>query len=313
MNLSSAPAKIILLGEHAVVYGQPAIAVPFPALRAAAAASPAPAGSGLTIIAHDVGRVLRVHPNNDTPDNALTYAAQLALRALNVAMPDLTIDLRSTIPIGSGFGSGAAVTTALIRALSAAVGASLDNATLNQLVYAVEKMHHGTPSGIDNTVIVHNAPIYFVRGEPPQPFRVGGTLPFLVADSGVSALTRETVGDVRRLVERDPETYSAVIARIGDVVREARAYIEEGNLIGIGECMNQDHELLRALTVSSDLLDRLTEAAREAGALGAKLTGGGRGGNVIVLVEPENASRVTAALRAAGAARLWPMTLEATA
>src|SRR5215813_2345441 len=154
-----APAKIILFGEHAVVYGQPAIAVPFTTLYATADATNSPPGTGLTILAQDIGAVLHVEPDDETPDNALTYAAQLTLKRLGVRPPDMSIEVRSTIPVASGLGSGAAV--------SAALRTPVDTDELNGLVYEVEKMHHGTPSGIDNTVIVKNAPIYFVKGRQP--------------------------------------------------------------------------------------------------------------------------------------------------
>src|SRR5688572_2739305 len=146
--MHSAPAKIILFGEHAVVYGQPAIAVPFSTLMATANASPTPPDTGLTIIARDVDQLLYVEPSDDTPDNALTYAAQLTLKKLGKQPPDLSVEVSSTIPFASGFGSGAAVATALIRELSAALGSRLEREALNALVYEVEKMHHGTPSGI---------------------------------------------------------------------------------------------------------------------------------------------------------------------
>ncbi len=306
----SAPAKIILFGEHAVVYGQPAIAVPFGTLKAQAEATPAPSGTGLTIIAHDVGRVLHVYPGDESPDNALTFAAQLTLRALGVPPPDLTVEVRSSIPIGSGFGSGAAVTAALCRALSGALGKLLEGEKLNALVFEVEKMHHGTPSGIDNTVIVTNRPVYFVRDQPLELFTVGCPMHFLVANSGVSALTREAVGDVRSLVEREPEFYNGILAEIGSVVQAARGAIEAGDLVATGQHMAANHALLQRLTVSSALLDKLAQEAQEAGALGAKLSGGGRGGNLIALVEPGTADKVSAALRKAGAVKIWPVTLD---
>jgi mevalonate kinase len=311
--MHSAPAKIILFGEHAVVYGQPAIAVPFTALSAAADSVAAPDGTGLTIIAHDVGRVLHVYADDDyadddSPDNALTYAAQLTLRKLHARPPNLTIDIRSTIPVASGFGSGAAVSAALIRELSAALGSPLDGDKLNALVFEVEKMHHGTPSGIDNTVIVKNAPIYFVRDEGPQAFTIGRPFTLVVADSGIAASTRETVGAVRKLYEAEPARYQQLFDQIGSIVRAAKAAIEQGQWADIGQQMNLNHTVLQNLTVSSEVLDRLVQAAREAGALGAKLSGGGRGGNVIALVEPENAARVAAAMRYAGAAHTWVTT-----
>jgi mevalonate kinase len=132
----------------------------------------------------------------------------------------------------------------------------------------------------------------------------------LVANSGVSALTRETVGDVRKLVEQDPAAYGDCIQQIGDTVRQARLAIEAGDLRDIGQRMTQNHELLRRLTVSSDLLDKLAQAAQAAGALGAKLSGGGRGGNLIALVEPGTAEQVSAALRKAGAVKVWPVSLD---
>ena len=309
--MHSAPAKIILFGEHAVVYGQPAIAVPFTALAATADSTPAPAGSGLTIIAHDVGMVFHVHPGDETPDNALHFAAQLTLKRLSVTHPpDLNVAIRSTIPVASGFGSGAAVSAALIRELSAALGSPLEGDELNALVYEVEKMHHGTPSGIDNTVIVKETPIYFLRGHEPEPFTIGRAMSLVIADSGVPASTRETVGAVRNLYESDPQTYQRCFDRIGMAAQAARKRIERGDLLRTGTLMSLNHALLKKLTVSSPKLDKLVNAACAAGALGAKLSGGGRGGNVIALVDGPNTEPVIEAFRRAGAAQTWLTTVK---
>jgi mevalonate kinase len=309
--MHSAPAKIILFGEHAVVYGQPAIAVPFAALSATAESTPAPAGSGLTIIAHDVGMVFHVYPGDDTSDNALHFAARLVLKQLGITRPpDLNVEIRSTIPVASGFGSGAAVSAALIRELSAALGSPLEGDELNALVYEVEKMHHGTPSGIDNTVIVKETPIYFVRGREPEPFAIGRALTLVIADTGVPASTRETVGAVRKLYESDPRTYQRCFDRIGMTVQAARKRIEQGDLIRTGTLMSLNHVLLKKLTVSSPRLDKLVNAACAAGALGAKLSGGGRGGNVIALVDGPQTEAVAEACRRAGAAQTWITTVK---
>jgi mevalonate kinase len=305
----SAPAKIILFGEHAVVHGQPAIAIPFTALKATAEATPGAPGSGLIIHANDLGSVWRVEPSIQRPDNALLFAAQLTLEKLNVPPPDLNIAINSTIPIASGLGSGTAVTTALIRVLSAALNAPLDSDELNSLVYKVEELHHGTPSGIDNTVIVKGAPVYFVRSQPSETFNIGQPFTLVVADSGISASTRETVGLVGRLYDADPPRYGAIFKWIGAMVREARGAIEKGDLQAIGDVMNRNHELLDMLTVSSPPLEALTQAARAAGSHGAKLSGGGRGGNVIALVDPEIADTVSQAMRKAGAVRSWVTTV----
>lgn len=305
MITASAPGKIILFGEHAVVYGQPAIAVPFAALRVTVSPHPAPPGSGLEIDAPDVRQRLPVAGPEDRPFyNALIYPLRLALDALGSPAPDLRLTVRSTLPIGGGLGSGAALATALIRALGLALDRPFDPAALNALVYEVEKRHHGSPSGIDNTVIVYEQPVYFVRGQPLEFLSIARPLTLLVADSGISSPTRLTVGDMRALHEANPARTAPVFEQIGALVQQARRALETGSVDALGPLMDQNHALLRALTVSSALLDRLCAAARDAGARGAKLSGGGRGGSLIVLVDEEQAAAVDAALRRAGAVQV---------
>ena len=150
----SAPAKIILLGEHAVVYGKPSLAVPMSTLRAYAQTIPMPRNSGLKIIAVDLDQQQFVVDLSSTKlDQPLVTAALLLLNDLGSPFPDAKIILHSDIPIASGMGSGAAITTALFRAIMLLLNKSLPNDRLNNLVYEVEKIHHGTPSGVDNTVI----------------------------------------------------------------------------------------------------------------------------------------------------------------
>lgn len=318
---AAAPGKIILFGEHAVVHGQPAIAVPLASVRVTAEVEDAGCGGGVTIQAPDVGVTLHVIGASAADDrlyDALVYPVEVALRALDVPMPDVCITVRSTIPIASGLGSGAALAAALIRAVGLAVNRPFDNATLNPLVYEVETRHHGTPSGIDNTVIVYEQPVYFVRGSGATPdtietFRIATPFTLLVADSGQPSPTRLAVSDVRALYEAEPARIGAIFQRIGAITRAARAAIETesarrstSSTIGttLGSLMDENHALLRDLTVSSEKLDSLCAAARDAGAAGAKLSGGGRGGNLIALVTPKDADRVSAALREAGAANV---------
>lgn len=304
--MKSVPGKIILFGEHAVVYGQPAIAVPLQAVQASAAAEVAPSGTGLIVHAPDLGQTLCYDDCTDTDPlySALLYPLCVTLRRLNQPVPDLTLTVHSTIPIASGLGSGAAVAAALIRELVSALGANLDDTAINELVYEVEKRHHGTPSGIDNTVIVFNRPVYFVRGQPIATFQIAQPFTLLVGDTGQGSPTKLAVGDVRQLYDADPDRLTPLFSRIGDIARAARAAIESGAVDSLGPLMDENHALLRDMTVSSDDLDRLCAAARQAGALGAKLSGGGRGGNMIALVTPDTADRVRAALHHVGAVRV---------
>ncbi|NWF71359.1 MAG: mevalonate kinase [Chloroflexi bacterium] len=298
----SAPAKVILFGEHAVVYGQPAIAVPVSALRAVASTQP---GSGLHIVAQDLGKTLPIDISKEVVDDSLALIVKLVLQTLKRPLPDLTITLASQIPMASGLGSGAAVAAALARALSGALGQPLDNNTLNSLIYEVEKTHHGTPSGIDNTVIVYEQPVYFVRGQPPERLIIRQPFTLVVADTGKSALTHVAVGDVRQLYDAQPARIQPVLDSIGALVKDARGALESGDTNALGPLMLRNHAYLKQLTVSSPELDTLVDAAMQAGALGAKLSGGGRGGNMIALVTPETQTRVEKALLRAGAVRAF--------
>jgi mevalonate kinase len=300
---SSAPGKVILFGEHAVVYGQPAIAVPVTQVEATAHVEPAPDGSGLTLIAADLGESFDLA--RAPAEAPLAVAARLTLDHLAASVPDATLTVESTIPIASGLGSGAAVSTALVRALAGFLGASLTRAEVSELVYEVERIHHGTPSGIDNTVIAYGQPVYFVRTAASGPELVSVAEPFrlLIADTGLPSPTRHLVSRVRMGWQRETRRYEALFERVGEVVREARRRIEAGDVTGLGPLMDENHRLLVKLGVSSPVLDRFVEAARMAGATGAKLSGAGQGGNVVALVESDAADEVAAALKEVGATR----------
>jgi mevalonate kinase len=300
---ATAPGKIILLGEHAVVCGRPAIAAPVWQAVAMATVTSLAADSGCVIVAADLGETVRLQ--DGAADHPLALVARLALAELGFTQePDWQIDLRSTIPIASGLGSGAALSTALVRALFAQVGRAAEPQTVSRIVYESERIYHGTPSGIDNTVIAYGTPIWFVRGQPAEAFAPAVSFTLAIADSGIRSPTKETVGDVRRGWEAQPSRYEALFDAIAAVVHTGRKAIAAGDLALLGEMMDEDHALLAQLGVSSDPLERLVAAARAAGALGAKLSGGGRGGNVIALVQDDCQVAVEHALLSAGAVRV---------
>ncbi|MDY6874617.1 MAG: mevalonate kinase [Chloroflexota bacterium] len=307
---SSAPGKVILFGEHAVVYGRPAIAVPVTQVRATATVEPAPPGSGLTLVAPDIGKNIPLA--TATQDEPLAAAARSTLDHLSVPEPDATLTVSSTIPIASGLGSGAAISTALIRALATSLGHALEPAETSALVFKVEKIHHGTPSGIDNTVVAYEKPVYFVHGHPVERLTVGEHFTLLIGDTGTPSPTRKIVGLVRQACDRNPARYDAMFDQMGDLTDEARQAIEIGDIETLGLLMDENHTLLIELHVSSPGLDELVETARLAGALGAKLSGAGRGGNMIALVENDLAEEVADALREAGAVRVICTTVTTT-
>jgi mevalonate kinase len=298
---ASAPGKIILFGEHAVVYGRPALAVPVTQVHADVEVTDS-SRAGIWINARDIG--LHAELNSLPSDHPIAAVIHNLLFSLGISpFPPLEIKISSTIPVASGLGSGAAVSVALIRALSAFLAHPLPDEQINQFAYEIEKLHHGTPSGIDNTVVTYARPVYFMRGQPIETFKVGAPFTIVIADTGIAAPTKESVGDVRKLWEADKPRWEKVFDHIGEIANEARDAIESGKIKELGSLMNANHALLQSLTVSSPELDHLTEAARGSGASGAKLSGGGRGGNLIALVETDKAAHVAESLLSAGAKR----------
>ena len=298
----SAPGKVILFGEHAVVYGRPAVAVPLTQVRAIATIEPGMSGAGLTIVASDIGA--RVSLSSAPGHDPLATAARLTLARLSATEPDITLNISSTIPIASGLGSGAAVSAALVRAVAGAVGHALDANDVNSIVFQVEKLHHGTPSGIDNSVVCFERPVYFVRHLPIQHLAVRTPFDLLIGDTGRASPTKKLVGQVRAQWQRRPGHFEHLFDQIGEIVDEAREAIEGGGTAALGPLMDENHAILAKIGVSSPLLDDLVDSARTAGAVGAKLSGAGRGGNMIALVEDDEADEVTKALKRAGAAQV---------
>ena len=299
MTKSSAPGKIILFGEHAVVYGRPALAVPVTQVHADVEVTDTDS-AGIWIDAPDID--LHAELNTLPSDHPIAAVIHNLFFLSRVSpFPTINIKITSTIPVASGLGSGAAVTVALTRALSTHINYAMTDEQVNAFAYEIEKLHHGTPSGIDNTVITYAKPVYFVKGQAIETFKVGQPFTIVIGDTGVSAPTKESVGDVRKLWEADKTKWESLFDKVGELVKEARNSIESGKTKELGMLMNQNHTVLQELTVSSPELDKLVSAARTAGALGAKLSGGGRGGNMIALVEPSQAEAVAQSLRDAGA------------
>jgi len=303
MTSASAPGKVILCGEHAVVYGRPAIAVPVGEVQALAHVDAGGPGQGTLVVAQDLERTVAV--GKADKEDPLAQIVRLTLEQIGGETdPDLTITVTSTIPIGRGMGSGAAISTAIVRALAEHHGQWMSSRAVSDLVYQVEQIYHGTPSGIDNTVVAFEKPIFFVKEVGWEVFWVGRPFLLVVADTGVTSATWQVVGDVRRRYEADPDLYSSLFDRVGAVSHKARTAIEEGNLDTLGRLMDENQALLQQIGVSSPEVDRLVAAARQGGALGAKLSGAGWGGNIIALVTRETSARVDMMLRLAGAANV---------
>ncbi len=306
MNVASAPGKIILFGEHSVVYGRPALAVPVTQVQATAEIWPSDF-RGVWIDAPNIR--LKAELRELPITHPLASVLRIIFDGLEVdPLPHINIRITSTIPVASGLGSGAAVSVALVRALSAYLGEPAPDDEVNHIAFEIEKLYHGTPSGIDNTTITYAKPVYFQRGKPIETFKPRLPFMIMIADTGIAAPTREVVADVHRLWEMNPRHWEELFEQAAVIAKDARHAIEFGKIRELGALMDANHKLLQQMTVSSPELDQLVEAARKAGALGAKMSGGGRGGNMIALVDPtarENQiSSIEACLKRAGAKRV---------
>lgn len=300
--IGKAPGKIILFGEHAVVYGQPAIAIPVTKVYATAKITPnlESAPGRVHLEASQIG--LDADLSELERDHPLAKAIHISLESIAPQhVPAFKLQVDSGIPISAGMGSSAAVSVAIIRAVSAFLGGRLSPEEVSQMAYEVEKLHHGAPSGIDNTVIAHQQPVYYIKEKPIRFLKIKKPTHWVIADTGEKTPTLETVSAVHALHAADSQRYGRIFEAIGALVQKAQRALEQGDLTALAWLMNENQRLLEQLNVSSASLNALIQAARSAGAAGAKLSGGGRGGNMIALVEEQKLSPIERALIEAGA------------
>jgi len=306
VGIGSAHGKAILLGEHAVVYGAPALAIPVPQLTATASAA------------------LLEHPPSDVDEIAFTLtgpgSAPVVTQATNglrelvaefkkltgvdsAAAIDVLVDCM--IPHGRGLGSSAACARAVVLALANLFNRKLDAATVFDLVQISEKVAHGRASGVDAAATGLPYSILFSAGTA-RPLRICFDGLFVIADSGTAGRTSDAVESLRLRFGRNPGAREDFVRRVSALAEAAVRDLGDSRASDFGARLTANHELLAGVGLSTDLIDTLVEAALAAGGLGAKISGGGLGGCMITLVrEPHRAQAVARRLRAAGAVRTW--------
>jgi len=291
--------KAILINEHLVVYGVPAIAVPIPLpVQVTATVS---RGAGLRVL---ILPATGENPGKDT-DSDRYDAVRRVLKSMGLSETEnmIQIQCRDDLPGWSGLGSSAGFCVALTQALSGALPRPCSKEEINRIAYEGEKVFAANPSGIDNTVVTYAKPVFFIKGQALTLIEISTPFTLVIGDTGIATPTSETVGDVRRSHEAEPALYQHYFETCGRIANLAVLSIQHARIASLGPLMNDNHEVLVNMGVSCPELDRLVEAARNAGAMGAKLSGGGRGGNMIALAEPNQASEIEAALQQAGAVR----------
>ncbi len=271
--------KVILLGEHAVVYGVPALAA---GIELGAHARASRRGEGPPRL-HVEGWDLTVTVDDASHDLARGFRALLdAAKQVTgdvAAMRGLVVTVRSELPPGGGLGCSAALGVSIARA----VMPNASEEAVREVAMAWEGVFHGNPSGVDVAVAQSGGCIVFERGRPPEPVRSRSALLFCVGSTGVASSTKTMVEGVARLRQRRPDVVQKTFDGIASLVRNARLAIEAGDRPALGRLLDLNQMLLSGLFVSTDEIEQMCELARSAGALGAKLTGAGGGGSVVAL------------------------------
>ena len=290
--------KVILLGEHAVVYGIPAIAV---GIEHGVRADARPLERGPSRLAVREWGV-EVEASERDPDLGKAFAAILEASGCDAPV---AIDAQVDLPPGGGLGCSAALGVAVARAIDPS--AKID--TITDRVMAWERVFHGNPSGIDAACAARGGCIGFTKGEGGasggghqiEVIQAGASLTVCIGNSGVASGTKMMVDAVAKLRARRPEVVQKCFEGIRSLVRNARLAIEAGDRFALGRLMDLNQMLLSGLFVSTEEIERMCALARESGALGAKLTGAGGGGCVVALVTSTSAAEpVLQAWRAAG-------------
>jgi len=297
LKMATAFGKVILLGEHSVVYGTHAIAAPVP-LAIQAKIHDGSNGIHLLIPRWGVEEKLR---KGEDHKYSIYKSLDLILQELGLSDRDMKVEIFPHIPRAAGLGGSAALAVAIIRALSLHYNLNLSDERISRLAYKSEMIAHGTASGIDNTLATYGKFSLFRRGDPPEMYElnVKEPIPIVIGFSGIESLTAKMVAKVRQAREQNNGLYDSIFDEIDHLVLKSVEAIENYNLEALGEYMNANQGLLHALQVSSPELEEIIAIARKNGALGAKLTGAGGGGAAIALC-PENADRVAFAIRNAG-------------
>ena len=295
---SNACGKVVLMGEHAVVYGRHALASPIP-LAVEARVKDASRGVQLLIPRWNIEQ--RVPSLDEHPQGTIGILA-LVLRQLQLESRPMIIEVFPAVPKAMGLGGSAALAVAVIRAFDLHFGLGLDNERVNELAYECETAAHGTPSGIDNTVATYGQTLLFksVRGVPHySQITPSQPIPLVVGISGRESLTAAMVSRVAAAREKNTKTFERIFDEIEALTMSAVSAVTSGDLETLGASMNLCHGLLNGLQVSSPEIERMIHESREAGALGAKVTGGGGGGSMIALA-PDCQQRVKGALEHLG-------------
>ena len=306
--VASAPAKVILFGEHFVVYGEPAIVIAIDKRAYAKAENRNDKNLhlrsvNLNLAGYFESGTVKIEQGDLKEAKSKFEPVKLAVEKVlekygeNVG---LDIEINSTVPVAAGLGSSAAVVAAVTASVSALLNVKMSKEDIFRITYEAEKIVHGTPSGIDPAISTFGGTLLFQMDTGFKPLDVRMDIPLIIGDTGVERSTRVQVEKVRDINERYPRVVEPIMRAAREIVLKAIESLKENSLETLGDLMNINHALLYGVGVSDESLEWLINAARKAGALGAKLTGAGGGGCMIALAKNERIPQVVEAIQRAG-------------
>ena len=299
----SAPGKVILTGEHSVVYGYPAIACAI-SLRCQVVTTSN--NSGLEIESKELN-LNHIYSHDDlirllNGDAVYPKFDNIVFGILQLKKPEelnVKLQISSDIPIGAGLGSSAAVSVASICSIADYFDLKLSDEQLNSDAFKAEQIAHGTPSGIDNTVASKGGLIYFEKGKISHN-KLVSQIPILIVNTQIPRNTKTLVTAVRNKKEKYPSIFNPILDAMGNLSLEFQSMLGQGKIHEMGELMNLNQSLLDSLGVGHAKITEILEIATNFGSIGGKLTGAGGGGCVIILTSQENQEEIAHALRNKG-------------
>ncbi|MAG18184.1 MAG: mevalonate kinase [Candidatus Diapherotrites archaeon] len=299
--------KVILFGEHFVVYGLPAIASAISNITVAEVEETQITDEfipGLELI--DNRPCVEGYKIKKRGEMERSFDLMFKFLKIDLQKTPLKITLSGNLKCASGIGASAALTSSVARALNEHFSFGLNDDQINEVSYEGEKGAAGTPSGIDNTCSTYGGMLTFTKNLEGFPNKIDlleikEPLKIVLASTGITQETKEVVADVKAEREKDPDKYVEIFEEYKRVYISGLEALKKGDINKVGKSMNKNQELLRQINVSCDEIEKIVSIALENGALGAKLTGTGRGGLVICLVPDETTQeKVTKAVSEAG-------------
>ena len=306
-GIGTSHAKIILMGEHSVVYGQPAIALPLPSVQLSVTLSSRQDNQRIIKSRYYHGSL------ENLPSSMIGIKKLIDTLSARFNDPETGWDLKieSQLPAERGMGSSAASAIAIIRAFFDYYDEPLDRTLLLQLADIEEQITHRSPSGLDAATVSSDKPLFYVKGRIGVPIEMNLDGSLVIADTGKKGATKEAILAVKDELKNNDEKAEEHIKHLGELVNQTKDYLAQNNIVKLGDALNFAQTDLAALNVSDPSLDHLIHVARDNGALGAKLTGGGRGGCMIALMQTAmGARRLASILKENGAHDIWLQPLD---